>query len=109
MSDIKQKTAAFAGAIIQAECDCHKGKFIVLAIAISCDGTTPDFVIGEKYFDTLTEAQDNQSSYVSKCAREFLQSLGVAKKDILTENSFLDDEVKIAERKYRNNNNINLN
>lgn len=103
----KTKTEiAFTGFIEPAQCECHKGQFMVVACIIHPIMGRQS--IGNKAFQTEKEAEDNLAAFVQKAAFDVLEEAGLDPKDATKIEITHDDEAVKSELRVMRENNVNL-
>lgn len=93
----------FGGHVAPAECECHRGQFVVHVYAVISGGKSEP--IGAVEFPTEELAAEKMPEVVKDFAHKFLASVGMdpmlASKVTVTHG----DEAVAAEQRVRNNNN----
>lgn len=96
----------FIGEVHPAECECHKGQFLVAVFCIR--ENLPRSFCGNKMFETEQLAEQNLEATVSECADAILAQMGLSQESANERTVSRGDAAFADENKLRNETNPNL-
>lgn len=94
---------AFAGEVVDAPCECHKGKFIAYVIYLHPNG--PRIPVRSQLYDTLEKAIAEIDQFVISTARELLKDNAYPLETAFSiKKEFGADAVASEEKRFRSEN-----